>query len=95
MLLLAMRTVLHKLEAIERAGLFLEVLDGSGVWYRYHALFAEVLRREATDRLGEEALCIFSLRASQWYAQHAMTTEAIEAALLARDMEWAALSIFC
>jgi len=40
-----------QLEAIERMGLFLETLDGPGAWYRYHALFAEAIRQEASRRL--------------------------------------------
>jgi ATP/maltotriose-dependent transcriptional regulator MalT len=74
-----------QLEAIEQAGLFLEALDGT--WYRFHTLFAEAMRREATLRLDEEALRTLSLRASHWYEQHAMTSEAIEAALLSHDFE--------
>jgi LuxR family transcriptional regulator, maltose regulon positive regulatory protein len=80
-----------QLEAIEQAGLFLEALDGT--WYRFHTLFAEAMRREATLRLGEEALRALSLRASHWYEQHAETSEAIEAALLSHDFERAALLI--
>ncbi|HEY6540657.1 MAG TPA: transcriptional regulator, partial [Ktedonobacteraceae bacterium] len=45
------------LEALERANLFLQTLDGSGQWYRYHTLFAEAMQHEARRRLGEDALC--------------------------------------
>lgn len=77
-----------QLEAIEQAGLFLEALDGT--WYRFHALFSEAMRREATLRLGEEALRALSVRASHWYEQHALLSEAIEAALMGDDGERAA-----
>ncbi|MEO8970803.1 MAG: LuxR C-terminal-related transcriptional regulator [Ktedonobacteraceae bacterium] len=80
-----------KLATVEQDGLFLEALDGT--WYRFHALFAEAMRREAILRLGEESLHVLSLRASQWYEQHSMIQEAIEAALLAHDFEHAALLI--
>jgi LuxR family maltose regulon positive regulatory protein len=76
-----------QLEAVARAGLFLEAMVGPGGWYRYHALFAEAMRREASRRLSEETLRVFSLRASYWYEQEALLTEAIDAAWLARDME--------
>lgn len=79
-----------RLEAIERAGLFLEALDGAGGWYRFHTLFSEAMYREATHRLGEERLRALSLRASFWYEQHAMAEEAVEAALLAHEFEHAA-----
>jgi LuxR family maltose regulon positive regulatory protein len=81
------------LEAVEEAGLFLEVLNGEGGWYRYHALFAETMRREAARRLGEKALDAVSLRASYWYEQHVLPMEAIEAALYAHDPERAGLLI--
>ncbi|GHO85361.1 helix-turn-helix transcriptional regulator [Dictyobacter formicarum] len=75
------------LEAIARAGLFLEALKGPGGWYRYHALFAAAMRQEAGRRLGEEVLRKLSSQASAWYEQEALLTEAIEAASLARDVE--------
>jgi ATP/maltotriose-dependent transcriptional regulator MalT len=65
----------------------LEALDGAGEWYRYHALFAETLRAEATRRLGEEAVHSLSARASRWYEEHSMLVEAIEAALSAQEFE--------
>ncbi|HEX9133134.1 MAG TPA: hypothetical protein VF844_12645 [Ktedonobacteraceae bacterium] len=34
----------YLLEALDRGGLFLESLDESGQWYRYHALFAESMQ---------------------------------------------------
>ncbi|MBO0789371.1 MAG: hypothetical protein J2P36_00230, partial [Ktedonobacteraceae bacterium] len=81
------------LESVERAGLFLESLDGSGEWYRYHALFAEAMRVEARRRLGNDAMRLLYLRASQWYAQQEMLPEAIEAAFQAQDIERAAALI--
>jgi len=75
------------LEAIDRAGLFLDELEGPGRWYRYHALFAEAMRREAARRLGETALQALLLRASEWYEREAYLTEAIDAAWLASDLE--------
>lgn len=77
----------EQLEAVERAGLFLETLDGEGMWYRYHPLFAGAMRVEANRRLGEAQLQTFSLRACQWYEQAGLMPEAVEAALLAGDRE--------
>jgi LuxR family maltose regulon positive regulatory protein len=76
-----------QLATIARAGLFLEPLAGPGDWYRYHALFSEAMRREASRRLGEQALRDFSRRASLWYEQENLLTEAIEAAWLSEDLE--------
>jgi LuxR family transcriptional regulator, maltose regulon positive regulatory protein len=80
------------LAAVERAGLFLESLDGPGPsepWYRYHALFAEAMRSEAQSRLGEACLRELSRLAGQWYQQHGMPMEAVEATLRAQEVEQA------
>ncbi len=79
------------LETVERSGLFLVSLDRtSGLWYRYHALFAETLQHEARRRLGEEVLQAGIQRASSWYEQHDMLAEAIKAALAGADFTRAA-----
>lgn len=70
---------------LERANLFLEPLDGSGQWYRYHALFSEAMHNEARRRVGEGQLRLLSVRASRWYEEHGMPDEAIDAALAAQD----------
>jgi len=69
------------LETVVRAQLFLQPLDGSEQWYRYHPLFAEALQREARLRLGEEMVLACFDRASRWYEQRGMLSEAVEAAL--------------
>lgn len=78
------------LEQLERANLFLDQLDGAGQWYRYHPLFAEAMQHEAHHRLpvGDYEACF--QRASAWYEQQHMLSEAIEAALKATDFLHAA-----
>lgn len=83
----------HLLETVEHAGLFLQALDGSGQWYRYHPLFAEAMRTEARRRFGEEALRSGYSRASVWYEQHGMLPEAVEMALHAQEFAQAAALI--
>ncbi|GHO93966.1 LuxR family transcriptional regulator [Reticulibacter mediterranei] len=73
------------LEQLERTNLFLLALDGSGHWYRYYALFAEAMRHEARRRLDGESIHTIYMRASLWYEQQEMWTEAIEAALSIHD----------
>lgn len=77
----------QNLRELERANLFLEMLDSAGEWYRYHALFAESMQQEARRRYGAEALQSALQRASCWYEQQQMPPDAIEMALQARDME--------
>lgn len=78
------------LELIERANLFVLPLDESGTWYRYHALFAEAMQHEARRRLGEASLLATQSRASRWYEQHDLLSDAVETALRARELHRAA-----
>lgn len=77
------------LESLERGNLFLVPLDHERKWYRYHHLFAEMLRA----RLGTEqtaAIEVLHTRASTWYAQQGQAADAIRHALAAADFEGAA-----
>ncbi|MBN1400923.1 MAG: AAA family ATPase, partial [Anaerolineae bacterium] len=78
--------LLHRLE---RANLFLVPLDDQGLWYRYHHLFAEFLRNHLRHDQ-RDLIPALHRRASDWYARHGMTAEAIEHALQADDMGRAA-----
>ena len=75
---------------LDRANLFVVPLDDEQRWYRYHHLFAELLRRLAETRYDISA---FHQRASVWYEHEGLTREAIEHALKARDMSRAAALI--
>ena len=75
--------------ALERANLFVVALDDRREWYRYHHLFADLLRaRMLSDQ--PEQLSLLHQRASQWYERHDLTEEAIRHALAARDFDRAA-----
>jgi LuxR family maltose regulon positive regulatory protein len=83
----------QQLAAMEQAGLFLEALDGAGVWFRYHALFAEAMRTTAYHRLGVNTLRALSEQASIWFEAQGRFAEAIEAALQAQNMQRAIVLI--
>ena len=72
------------LEELLAANLFLIPLDDEGRWYRYHHLFAELLRHQL---LLTQAAAVPDLhrRASDWYEGHGMPDEAIEHSLAAAD----------
>jgi len=77
------------LEHVERSNLFLVALDEERQWYRYHHLFAEVLR----SRLQQQQPLVvpeFHRRASGWYKQHKLFDEAVTHALAIPDVEHAA-----
>lgn len=73
------------LEHLEHANLFLIPLDERRQWYRYHHLFAEVLRARLLREAGTAGLAALYTRASAWYEQNGMLAEAVEAALSAGD----------
>jgi LuxR family maltose regulon positive regulatory protein len=77
------------LSALERANMFLVPLDNNRVWYRYHHLFADLLRRHlADDHRGSEAE--LHRRASLWFADNGLYPEAIKHAFNAGDFGGAA-----
>jgi LuxR family maltose regulon positive regulatory protein len=80
----------ENLEYLRRANLFLVPLDDRGQWFRYHHLFADLLRVHLRQSLPEEKLAALHLRAAEWYQSNGFETEAIHHALAARDFETAA-----
>lgn len=77
------------LQTLERANLFVVPLDDRREWYRYHHLFADVLRAHLTEREPEQLSALHS-RASEWYAANGQSERAISHALAANDMPRAA-----
>ncbi len=79
----------HMLVALERANLFVVPLDDRREWYRYHHLFADVLRARM---LGEqpEQVPVLHQRASRWYEHHDLAEDAVGHALAGRDFDRAA-----
>jgi LuxR family maltose regulon positive regulatory protein len=75
------------LEYLERANLFLVPLDDERQWYRYHHLFADLLRAQLQKSLGDQGVVRYHLRASEWYEQNGLTLDAIYHASIASDNE--------
>jgi LuxR family maltose regulon positive regulatory protein len=74
---------------IERAGLFLVPLDEVRGWWRYHHLFADLLRaRLQAEQPGRvQAL---HRAAAAWCDEHELADDAVRHALAAGDAAWAA-----
>jgi LuxR family maltose regulon positive regulatory protein len=72
------------LEYLERNNLFIVPLDEDRRWYRYHHLFADLLRNRLrqADPAGEAEL---HARASRWYEQAGLPYPAVDHALRASD----------
>jgi LuxR family maltose regulon positive regulatory protein len=75
------------LEYLERANLFLVPLDDERQWYRYHHLFADLLRTQLQKSLGDQGVARLHLRASEWYEQNGSILQAIHHASVASDDE--------
>ncbi len=77
------------LEQVERAGLFLVPLDEVRGWWRYHHLFADLLRvRLQHEQPARRAQ--LHRNAAAWCDEHGLADDAIRHAVAAGEMTWAA-----
>jgi LuxR family transcriptional regulator, maltose regulon positive regulatory protein len=77
------------LDRLDRANLFLVPLDDRRVWYRYHHLFADVLRARLLDE-NPELVAVLHRRACDWYVDNDDAATAISHALAGNDVDRAA-----
>ncbi len=77
------------LNQLAKSNLFIVPLDDERRWYRYHHLFADLLRYRLQR---EQAGTLHDLhrRASKWYEEHGYIDSAIRHAIAADDLEQAA-----
>jgi len=78
------------LEALERRNLFVTPLDNRRHWYRYHHLFADLLRHRLQVSVDAATIAELHRRAAHWCAEHGLATEAVTHALAAGDSDLAA-----
>ncbi|MFC2014617.1 LuxR C-terminal-related transcriptional regulator [Chloroflexota bacterium] len=74
------------LAQLETTNMFLVPLDDDRQWYRYHHLFADLLRNQLLQSRPEHMIELH-LRASQWFEQEGLIGEAISHALSAKDFD--------
>lgn len=77
------------LEYLEHANLFIVPLDSERRWYRYHHLFADLLRQrlQQNNASSTKDVTELHLRASVWYEDHGLEIEAFHHAVAANDVE--------
>jgi LuxR family transcriptional regulator, maltose regulon positive regulatory protein len=81
------------LEYLEHANLFIVPLDNERRWYRYHHLFADLLRQRLHQSIAsskndaEIRVNELHIRASQWYEENGLQMEAFQHAAAAKDIE--------
>jgi LuxR family maltose regulon positive regulatory protein len=77
------------LQDLEQAGAFTVSLDPSRSWFRYHQMFAGLLRLELR-RAASAQVAALHLAASRWFATREYPVEAVRHAQAARDWRLAA-----
>lgn len=78
------------LEGLERANLFLVALDDQRRWYRYHGLFADLLRVRLQQEGGAERAAGLHRRAAAWCVENGLVDDAVRHATAAGEAGWAA-----
>jgi LuxR family maltose regulon positive regulatory protein len=74
---------------LERANLFVVALDPAHEWFRYHHLFRQLLLRQL-ERFAPDLIPDLHRRASTWLAAHGLMVDAIDHAITAGDVHYAA-----
>ena len=78
------------LDELERRQLFIVALDDERRWYRYHQVFAELLRQRLMSGATAEHVAALHQRASTWFERRGLIEQAIEHALATAQPETAA-----
>jgi LuxR family maltose regulon positive regulatory protein len=74
------------LDDLVRSNAFIVPLDRRGEWFRYHALFADLLRSQL-GRRGRDAVRRQHGRAARWFAAQGRPAEALRHAVLAEEWD--------
>lgn len=74
------------LAELEKANLFIIPTDNARKWYRYHPLFAQLLKVNLKKLYGE-SIEVIHQKAAYWYSKHKMPQRALEHAFALSDQE--------
>lgn len=80
------------LDKLEKADLFIFPLDNQRLWFRYHQLFADLLRQRLQQAVPKESRELYR-RAGEWFAANNMKKEAVGNFLKAEEFDRAAALI--
>lgn len=75
------------IKILEQSGLFCIALDGQDEWFRFHHMFADLLRKQLEERCGKEEKSRLHRIVSHWFEKNNYIEEAIHHSLEADDME--------
>jgi LuxR family maltose regulon positive regulatory protein len=74
------------LETLDRANLFIVPLDSERRWYRYHHLFADLLRQQLISH-NNDVINELHAKAAVWYETNDNLSEAVHHALAGKDVK--------
>lgn len=77
------------LEKLDHANLFIVPLDEVRTWYRYHHLFADLLRKQLHSHQST-FIADLHIKAAAWFKAQGLTVDAIRHSLMAHDYHRAA-----
>jgi LuxR family transcriptional regulator, maltose regulon positive regulatory protein len=80
------------LETLDKSNLFILPLDNQRKWYRYHHLFADLLKTRFEKEFPQECSKIY-LKAYHWYEKESLFEEAIQCAIKGKHYAEAAHTI--
>ena len=80
------------LETLEENNLFLTPLDDERIWFRYHHLFADVMKHRLQRTMSDD-IPNLHIQAAEWFGQNDFHEEALEHALAANAYQLAAETI--
>ena len=75
------------LKRLYHENLFVTALDYEHTWYRYHHLFADLLKNRLLQQLDKQVVADLHQRASYWYEEQGYLQIAVKHAQEARNME--------
>lgn len=77
------------LQLLEQNNLFVFPLDGESYWYRYHQLFADVMRNRLRQKYPDQLPELHN-RAAKWLEKNSFLSEAIQHTINAKNYEYTA-----
>lgn len=78
------------IEEIERSNLFITPLDHEGYWYRYHHLFAQLLRQRLVRSWNADQVNELYRNAAQWFLKQGLLEEAADYSIQGQDFSFTA-----
>jgi LuxR family maltose regulon positive regulatory protein len=75
------------LETLDHANLFVIPLDEERRWYRYHHLFADLLRTQLKRSYDPQQVVKLHLRAKEWYEQNNLIFDSIHHATMVSEVD--------